>query len=351
MERRKFLEYGLGCGISSTTSGLARASDSVEAIPIKYPSGEFLAIADPHAHPNYIHGSRSFDSSMPTVEMMKNVGVTLCAFSAIGDRSRYPGRTGRPFSDTQNQLANVRHLEGRKAIRIALTVTDLQSPSGLAGLMAIEGGDALEGQLKNLDAFHEFGVRHMTLMHDHDNEIGFNQRSNNDGPLTSFGVRVVERMNELGMVVDVAHAKSDTMRHIAQICTRPFVDSHTSLLANGEDGPGLRRLRPWDEMEVIAKSGGVICTWPFAYVGHSSQRTTLAHWADEIVQMKTRLGIEHSGIDTDGGGGLPRMVAGWESIASVGSLIEAMAVAGLTQQEIVAVVGGNFMRVLRKCLP
>jgi membrane dipeptidase len=216
--------------------------------------------------------------------------------------------------------------------------------------MAVEGGDALEGQLKHLDDFHARGVRLMTLMHNHDNEIGFNQRSAGDGPLTSFGVRVVERMNKLGMVVDVAHAKANTLKHIVEICAGPLIDSHTSLLANDEDGPGLRRLRPWDEMEMIAKTGGVVCTWPFAYKGNRSQRTTLAHWVDEIVQMKARLGIEHCGIGTDGGGGLPRTVDGWSSIVSLPSLIEAMRKAGLTREDIGAVVGGNFIRVLQKCL-
>ena len=350
MERRSFLECGAAYGLFSTASDLARASDAAGSAPSVSQTEEVLVIADPHAHPNNIHATRSRDSSMPTLETMKKAGMSLCSFSAVGDRSRYPGRVGTPYSDTQSQLINVKRLEDIGAIRMVLNAIDLRLSADFAGLMAIEGGDALEGQLKYLDAFHAYGVRLMTLMHDHDNEIGFNQRSSSDGPLTPFGVRVVERMNELGMVVDVAHAKASTMRHVAQICTRPIIDSHTSLLASGEDGTGLRRLRPWDEMEVIAKSGGVVCTWPFAYVGHRSQRTTLAHWAHEIVQMKARLGIEHCGIGTDGGGGLPRMVAGWDSIASLDNLIEAFKVAGLTDQDIGAVVGGNFMRVLRKCL-
>jgi microsomal dipeptidase-like Zn-dependent dipeptidase len=103
-------------------------------------------------------------------------------------------------------------------------------------------------------------------------------------------------------------------------------------------------------METIAKTGGVVCTWPFAYVGHRSQRITLADWVQEIVQMKVRLGIAHCGIGTDGGGGLPRMVSGWASIASLSALMEAMKTASLTTEDIGAVVGGNFLRVLRKCL-
>lgn len=354
MERRRFLEYGAASGLSSMVGDPARAADPLVAAPSVARIEKLVTIADAHAHPYNLHASRSRDPSTPTIEIMNKVGMTLCSFSAVGDMTRYPGRAGTPFSDTQRQLSNVRHLEERGVLRIVLKASDIQVPTptspAIGGLMAVEGADALEGQLKNLDVFHEYGVRLMTLMHDHDNEVGFNQRSSADGPLTSFGVRLVERMNQLGMVVDVAHARSNTLKHIAEICAGPLIDSHTSLLATDEDGPGLRRLRPWDEMEVIAKTGGVVCTWPFAYVGHRSQRTTLAHWADEIVQMKARLGIEHCGIGTDGGGGLPRMVKGWESIASLPSLIEAMKMAGLTQEDIKAVVGGNFIRILRRCL-
>jgi microsomal dipeptidase-like Zn-dependent dipeptidase len=62
-------------------------------------------------------------------------------------------------------------------------------------------------------------------------------------------------------------------------------------------------------MEWIAKTGGVVCTWPFAYVGKLSERTTLQHWAEEIAMMKSRLGIEHCGLGTDGGGNFLRGTA------------------------------------------
>lgn len=94
----------------------------------------------------------------------------------------------------------------------------------------------------------------------------------------------------------------------------------------------------------------MICTWPFAYVGKLSERTTLRHWAEEIAMMKSRLGIEHCGLGTDGGGGLLRVVDGWNSIESLPRLIEAMREAGLSQNDVSDFVGGNFLRVLHKCL-
>jgi membrane dipeptidase len=186
-------------------------------------------------------------------------------------------------------------------------------------------------------------------LHDHNNEIGFNQRSQSDGPLKPFGIQVVEKMNELGMIIDVAHAKTQTLKSIAKISAIPLVDSHTS--PDPLDRPlSTSRMRNWNEMELVAKTGGVICTWPLAYAIGNYQRTTLIDWAKEIVKMKQRLGIEHVGLGTDGGGNLPQKVNGWKSISSLPKLIVAMRSVGLSQNEIAAFVGDNFLRVLNRCL-
>ena len=103
-------------------------------------------------------------------------------------------------------------------------------------------------------------------------------------------------------------------------------------------------------MELVAKTGGVICTWPLAYGRGNFRRSTLLDWAREIVKLKQRLGIEHVGLGTDGGGNLPQKVKGWKSILSLPKLIAAMREAELSQDDIAAFVGGNFIRVLNKAL-
>lgn len=354
MDRRKFLGCCAATGLSSAfcTPAFGNAPDDALADQGKVTT-RFL-IADAHAHPYQLHGSRSYDSSTPTIAIMKSLGMALCSFSAVGDMSFRRGRSGSPFDDTQNQLRQVRRLEEKGDLRLILTSADVQSlvasPAVIGGLMAIEGGDALEGKLPNLDAFHREGVRLMTVVHDRDNEIGYNQRSGTDGSLTPFGIKVIERMNELGMVVDVAHTKTGTLKGIAEVCAMPLVDSHTSPFLACEEGSGPRRLRSWPEMELVARSGGVVCSWPLAYSGRHSQRMTFSQWAEEIVRMKARLGIEHCGLGTDGGGGLSHLISGWESVASLPELISALSQAGLSEANIAAFVGGNFLRVLGKCL-
>lgn len=348
MDRRKFLIHAGSAGLASAISPYSFGSETGAGA-----NTADLLIADPHAHPYQFFGTRTQDRTTPTIELLQEAGVALCAFAAVGDMTFQRGRSGTPFSDTLGQLETVVRREEKGQlilVRKAAEIPQLSARQSCRGLMAIEGADALEGELKNLDAYYAIGVRQITLFHERNNELGFNQRSREDGPLTPFGTETVEKMNSLGMVVDVAHAGKETLRSVVATASRPVVDSHTSPFLPGEESIGSRRLRTWQEMEWVARTGGVVCTWPFSYVGQRSERTTLRHWADEIATMKSRLGIEHCGLGTDGGGGLPRVVDGWQSIASLPRLIDAMREVGLSQSDVAAFVGGNYLRVLRKCL-
>ena len=281
--------------------------------------------------------------------------MVACSFSALGDRVKYGDVFGAPFGNTMDQLKEVKIFEKNKRITLIRKASDIPWPNGLnnvpGAVMTIEGGDALEGKINNLNKFYEYGVRMITIMHAHNNKLGYHQRSRTDGPLTPFGIQVVERMNKLGMVVDVAHVKAQTLKGIAEVTAAPLIDSHTNPMAYGYRHPKPTRLRYWNEMELVAKTGGIVCTWPAAYSKkYRFPRTTLKHWADEIVEMKKRIGIEHVGLGTDGGGNLRQKVKGWHSILSLPGLIRAMKEAGLSRDDIVAYTGGNFLRVLNQCL-
>ena len=355
MTRREFLEYCMAAGMAVGVGGLTsyeEAGASLSQEDMNQVRG--LRTADAHAHPYQLHGITRYDSTTPTLEMMKTMGMVACSFSAVGDMTKYRGHSGTPYGHTLHQLRMVRQLEDDKKLKRVLKASDiksvLSSDNVLGAVMAIEGADALESDIENLNRFYDYGVRLITLLHDHNNGLGFHQRSQSDGPLTPFGAKVVERMNELGMVIDLAHAKSQTLKGVVEISKTPVIDSHTNPLPYGYETKRSGRLRTWPEMELIAKTGGVICTWPYAVSTDKMRRTTLKHWAEEILQMKTRLGIEHCGLGTDGGGAVPNIVSGWNSIASLPKLVAAMREVGLSQDDIAAYAGGNFLRVLNRIL-
>ena len=364
LSRRRFLRYSATIGASAAFSGIATACAQAPQRPSS--DGGLLQgirIVDAHAHPGqfYNDSPRVTDLSA-TLGAITEIGMTASAFSAVGDISAL--RSGNvqesDYTSTTRQLRNVLNLANRRKVKLILKSSDLPEVVGSGNppgaLLAIEGGDALGGKPERVDEFYQMGVRMITLMHYNNNELGdmmvaygSKQPASPRNGLTSAGRKIVERMQELGMVVDVAHAQSLTLKHIAEMSKKPVVDSHTSPCPM-PNPPGCARARNWEDMERVAKTGGVVCTWPFAYKTSNATRQTFSDWALEILEMKKRLGMEHVGLGTDGGGGLPALIGGYRDERDLAPLAAAMQEAGLSQDDLRAYMGGNFIRVLQLCI-
>lgn len=142
----------------------------------------------------------------------------------------------------------------------------------MSALLTIEEGAACLGRLENLEEFYELGVRMMTLTWNYPNEIGYPNlpkvsKEEAEAPdfvfdyktpdrehgLTEFGVEVVEKMEELGMIVDVSHLSDAGFWDVVKHTKRPFVASHSNARAVS---PWVRNLT--DEMlRALAERGGV----------------------------------------------------------------------------------------------
>jgi microsomal dipeptidase-like Zn-dependent dipeptidase len=157
-------------------------------------------------------------------------------------------------------------------------------------------------------------------------------------------------MQELGIVIDAAHAHIDTLKGIVEMTAKPIIDSHTSLTYTSE--PLGVRSRSWKEMEMVAKTGGVVCTWPLAFKRKMVRRVTFLDWANEALAMKQRLGVDHIGLGTDNGGlfKTARVIEGYKDIRDITKLADAMLEVGLTKDDISAFMGGNLLRVLKACI-
>jgi membrane dipeptidase len=322
-----------------------------------------LRIIDAHAHPDvYQVDHRHIDSSS-TVRAITNMGMAASIFSAVGDRV-YLSRGRLPGTEYQNTMVQLDFWKDgivkKGKVRLVLKSADIPDapvPGSVPGaILAIEGGDPLAGNSDRVNEFYNYGVRLITLLHYNNNQLGDcmkNWPGLNPGPknngLTAAGRSVVERMQALGMVVDVAHADSPTLKQVCEMSRRPVVDSH-SHPCSLNDLKQCGRLRTWKDMEAVAQTGGVVCTWPLATSQGKSKRETFRDWAAEILEMKRNIGMEHVGLGTDGGGGLPRFVKGYGNVRDLAQLVKAMQDAGFTREEISAYMGGNTDRVLQACI-
>ena len=363
MNRRRFLQKSAVWGVSWAFGGLI--SSCAQAPPKPAPDQAILQglrIIDPHAHPDQFHTlrpNRIDDSS--TLEKIRAVGMAASAFAAVGDLGFFSRSSFVPFyQGSLAQLQTVLNLVKAGKVKLVLKVADVPrvlNPGAPPGaILAIEGGDPLEGKPERVDEFYRMGVRIITVVHYRNNELGdvmapygaLNPGSYNNG-LTPAGRRVIERMQEVGMVVDVAHAHPKTLKDIAEMNPRNLLDSHTSACPT-QDLRRCHRQRTWTDMELIAQTGGVICTWPFAFERPDQRRKTFADWAAEILEMKKRLGMDHVGLGTDGGGSIPRFIEGYRDVGDLPRLATAMREIGLSPEDIKAYMGGNVYRVLQKCI-
>ncbi len=98
----------------------------------------------------------------------------------------------------------------------------------IAALLSVEGGAVLGGQLERLDDLYRDGVRLMTLTWNGSNEIGHGCFAEDKSGLTAFGKSVVEKMQRLGMLVDVSHLNERGFYDVAAYTDRPFLASHSN---------------------------------------------------------------------------------------------------------------------------
>jgi membrane dipeptidase len=143
---------------------------------------------------------------------------------------------------------------------IAYSPQDIEKnfKAGIISLpMGIENGAALEDDLSNIDYFYDKGIRYITLTHGKDNLIGDSSydTTRTHGGLSAFGKKVVQRMNQKGIMVDISHVSDNTFYDVLQISQIPVIASHSSAR---HFTPGFERNMDDDMIKALGKNGGVI---------------------------------------------------------------------------------------------
>jgi membrane dipeptidase len=273
--------------------------------------------------------------------------MRACVFAGVGDARESTGFWEETFSGIMIQLDKALKYVASGQTKLVLKAADMpETGAGIGLILAIEGANPLQSDLAHFDEVYQRGVRMITLAHYKSSELCdvMTEQPKHRG-LSDAGRKAVEKMDRLGIVIDVAHASADALKQISEATKRPLVDSHTSPCPG--DARPCGRFRTLREMELIAKTGGVVCTWPMAYRRGDYRRETFLDWARETAELKKRIGIEHVGLGTDGGGHLPDRVKGYKDYVDLSKLSAAMLETGLSREDVAAYMGGSFLRVFR----
>lgn len=170
-----------------------------------------------------------------------------------------------PFDMANRQIDSLEAIISRhpdKIVKVSNSTELLKAvkQQKLVAMIGVEGGHMIENDLSKLDILFQRGARYMTLTWNNStswatsaNDETLNSNLKQKG-LTDFGKQVVERMNELGMLVDVSHVGEQTFRDVIQTTTKPIIASHSSVyqLCNHK-----RNLKDY-QIKAIADNNGVI---------------------------------------------------------------------------------------------
>jgi membrane dipeptidase len=281
---------------------------------------------------------------------------------------------------------------------MAFSVADIErahKQKKLAALMGIEGGHAIENDMRLLRAFYHLGVRYMTLTWSNTNEWADSSGDIDDpkvdhhNGLTDFGKQVVLEMNRLGMMVDISHVADKTFYDAIATTKAPVIASHSSARAL-TDAP---RNMTDDMLRAVAKNNGVVQVnffsgfddqdyWnatkamakerdaaiaafiekhkqegkPVTYVEYDQidrewaariPRPPLKSLIDHIDHIAKVAGVDHVGLGSDFDGVSGATPTGIDSAADLPKITQALLDRGYSADDSHKILGGNLLRVFR----
>jgi len=288
---------------------------------------------------------------------------------------------------TLEQIDVTKRLIARYPERMALALTSrdvrrAMRAGRVASLIGMEGGQSIGGSLAVLRQMYELGARYMTITHY--KTLAWAD-SADDAPthqgLTEFGEQVVQEMNRLGMIVDLAHVSEGTMSDVLDVARAPVIFSHSNARALNGDSRNV----PDAILRRLAANGGIVMVTAVpnfisepqrqriaARVGEEAREKSLwqgqpeqvtaamAQWdaanpepqptigelADHIDHIRAVAGIDHIGIGGDYDG-MPGGPPGMEDVGGYPNLFVELARRGYSQADLEKIASRNMMRVMK----
>ena len=278
------------------------------------------------------------------IARMKAGGIKVQIFAVYEEPGRSQGVLRRVLESIDLFYREVS--ENAEEIAVARNLKEIEFALGkgkIAAILSIEGGEALEGSIGVLRIFYKLGVRCLTVTWNERNELGSGVFGGNGG-LTPFGVKVIEEMNRLGMIIDVSHLNEEGFWEVLSLSKGPVIASHSNCRAVCEHSRNLSD----EQIKALAKKGGVMGI-TFVPEFLRGEQSSLEDVLDHIEHAVNVGGEDCVGIgsDFDGTDHLP---SGLRDCRDINRLVIGLLERGYSEVVIEKILGINFLRVIEKVL-
>jgi membrane dipeptidase len=319
---------------------------------------------------------------------MKQGGVDIQVFSIFGD-----DKIGYQHANTEIDTLDAVIARNPDKMMLVKTPEDLQKAvkeKKLGAMIGVEGGHMIENDLSKLEKLYERGARYMTLTWNNSTSWASSAADETAGKipqeqkgLNEFGIEVVKKMNELGMMVDISHVGEQTFVDVLSVTTKPVIASHSSVY---KLAPVPRNLKDY-QISAIGLNKGVICVNFFSgfldsnFNARNKQilekhraemdslrktgmsmfsvedylfekypkevaglRPPLSLLIDHIDYIVKRIGIDHVGLGSDFDG-ITSAPTGLDAVTDFPKITRALKKRGYSKTDIRKILGENFIRV------
>jgi membrane dipeptidase len=222
---------------------------------------------------------------------------------------------------------------------------------------------------RDVEQFHALGQRVSQLTYNSRNYLGNGSTERRDEGLSDFGLAIVQKMNEVGMAVDVSHCGDRTSLDAFEVSKRPVLITHSNARALN---PGHPRCKPDEVIQACGKAGSVMGITGVRNFVKNSEPTTIDDELNHFEYVAKMIGVDHVGIGSDidlhGYDAMPAEqykalkasykgsyafrdkidIEGIDHPKRMYDLTEGLIRRRLTDAEITGILGGNFMRVLKE---
>ncbi len=290
------------------------------------------------------------------IPAMKQTGTKAQFFACFTYADAFEGKGGydSAYEHVSKMIAFLKEQTDMFADDISLALSSQEMKENarcgkISAFLTVEEGGILNGKMERLEELYQQGIRLMTFMWNNENCLGY---PNSPDPLVmcqglkSFGIEVIRRMNELGMIIDVSHASDGGFQDVLKYSKMPVVASHSNCR---ELCPHPRNLS--DEMiRGLANKGGIAGLNFYGPFLGTEDESRIEEMAMHVFHMLDVGGSEFPaiGTDFDGFDGMKRMEI--PDAGRMGLLWDALKKRGISESQLDKIWGENAERICNQIL-